>query len=158
MFSLKKFNSQKFSFKENKLLLEKKSSFKRATSLKSKNSEQNNLQDFIIKKLEKCLIIDQLNTNLPINQVTPLEKKPPNFILKTKFLKKKIIQTEKKPQCSQKKIEEKIHENKLEKEGILKRKKNKIKSKQEIFSDTPKETKEIKSSGALIIKQKGLAD
>ncbi len=170
MHSLKKFNSQKFSTKRNQDK-ERRSSMKRATSFEqTSNNEIKTLRDLIVKKLEKCLIIDQLNANNPPNiKTTKIEKKPINFILKTKFPMKKTIRNELKNSCIVQKTEEKkenipfvsIKKNPI---PIKKKKKKKIVSlsKQEItYQKSPEELNEDLSHqkfGRLIIKQKGLGD
>ena len=172
MLALKKFNSRKFSIKRNHDK-ERRSSMKRATSLEQNgNNEIKTLRDLIVKKLEKCLIIDQLNAYNTNIKTTNIEKKPINFILKTKFPMKKSIRNELKNPCILNPfIVQKTEEKKenipfvsIKKDPIKKKKKKNVvsQSKQEITYQKPleeiNEDLSPKKFGCLIIKQKGLGD
>ena len=153
MISIKKFNSQKFSL----IPLKKGNSFQRASSLK--NPEQMlTLRDLMVEKLEKCLIIDQLNSKKPFNSPPP-ERKPNNFIIKTKTPLPKITRSEQKI-ATIAEIPESGEKIKIQPE---KKKKKKPKKKPKISNpekEMPKKLLDepIISYGNLVIKQKGLND
>ena len=153
MLSIKKFNSQKFSLNP----LKKGNSFQRASSLK--NPEQMlTLRDLMVEKLEKCLIIDQLNSKKPFNSA-PSERKPNNFIIKTKTPLPKIIRSEQKiatmAEIPENSVKIKLQPQKKKKKKP--KKKPKISNPEKEMPKTPLE-EPIISSGHLTIKQKGLND
>ena len=172
MFSIKKLNSKKFSIKEVNFKYQRGT--KRSESLKPiENTEVNFLRDFIVKKLEKCLIIDQINTNKPLLKIPEIRKKPCNLPKKNKKIFHNIV--EEVDNNKNTKAEERTNPlvpNK--KDPIKKRKKKKFisKTKQEIESPKYNSDNQILDISPnseqellipfhfpkLIIKQKGLGD
>lgn len=165
MIKFKKANSQNFFLSENKKSI--KHGFNRASSMKPiKDPEIKTLRDFINKRLQNCLIVDQINAMKPT-----LPKQKTSFILKTKSLSKQNIffkENKKNVEISTKKdINNELLLMKAKKPKVVKQK-NKTKKKNhknhikiEDFGVTATQKKEEslhKEFAALIIKQKGLAD
>jgi len=156
MLSLKKLNSQKFSLNSNPF--KNSNSFKRSFSLKPPVSKIETLRDLMVKKLENCLIIDQLNANKS-QKVHQTDKKSNNFIVKTKFKLKNLTKIKPTPQTllenPQKDLKIKLEPQKKKKKKHLTLKKKPEDDKKPI--EKLEEKPEIHHKD-LIIKQKGLAD